>query len=365
MSLVLLFLGRDSPADGWLRLDEEERVERATAAAPLVLAPEDRLIAVAPGDSVTLRWLDLEAGLTPVQAAAAARLLLADQSAEPIAEMHVAVGREVAEEPGRSVALVPAAAMSEWLRSLEAVGLDPAAIVPEPLLLPVPDDGLVRYDRDGLSVFRAQSEGFAIEADTAELLVAGRPVAAIDRSLVERGLSALAGDPLLDLRQGPFARRRQVRLDPALVRRLATLTAALLLVTLAIQLASILRYTLGADALEAETRQVAAHALPRNPGVTNPSGELADRLVELRGGGAGYDATASALFDAIKATPNVELNGLSFSPDGSLRATLAADNQAVLEDIGRRVEASGFVAELGPPRSGGGRRVADLTVRPS
>jgi len=364
MNLVLILLAGEGGLESWLRLVDGEVVERASGSEPLRLDAEDRLVAIAPGDSVTLRWLDLEAGLTPAQAAAAARLLLADQSAEPIGELHVAIGREVPEEPGRCVALVSAAAMADWLDRCAAAGLEPAVIVPEPLLLPVPNDGLVRYDRGALSLFRGEAEAFAMEADTAELVVAGRRVTAIDSSLLEPGLAALAGDPLLDLRQGPFARRRQLRLDPALLRRLAMLAAALLLVTLAIQVAAILRYTLGADALEAETRQVAAHALPRNPGVTNPSGELADRLVELRGGGAGYDATAAALFAAVKAIPNVELNGLSFSTDGSLRATLAADNQAVLDDVARRVEASGFATELGPPRNGGGRRVADLTVRP-
>ena len=100
-------------------------------------------------------------------------------------------------------------------------------------------------------------------------------------------------------------------------------------------------------------------------GVTNPSAELGNRLAELRGGGVGYAAISASIFEAVRATPNVELNGLTFSPDGSLRATLAADNPATLDDIVRRVEAAGFKAELGPPRSGGGRRVADLTVTPS
>jgi general secretion pathway protein L len=213
-------------------------------------------------------------------------------------------------------------------------------------------------------LFRAPGEAFALEPDVAELVIGERPVVQIDSGVFEVGLGA-AEDALLDLRQGPFARRRQWRVEPALVRRLALLAAAILLVTLAIQVATIMRYTFGADALEAETRRVAAAALPRSPGVTNPSLELSDRLDALRGGGAGFGATASALFAAIRATPNVELSGLAFNPDGSLRAIVAGDNPASLADVVRRVEAAGFTAELGPPRNGGGRRVADLVVRPS
>jgi general secretion pathway protein L len=147
-------------------------------------------------------------------------------------------------------------------------------------------------------------------------------------------------------------------------RRLAVLTAALLLVSLAVQVAVIARYNFAADEAEAEIRRVAAAALPRSPGLTDPEAELTRRLAELRGGGAGFGATVGAMFEAVKATPNVELTALAFAPDGTLRATAQADTPAAIEALRRRVEASGFAAEAGPPRSGGGRRVADLTVRP-
>jgi general secretion pathway protein L len=364
MSLVLIFLGRASGFEAWIRVADGS-VATGPAVDGLEIGAEDRVVAVAPGDSVALHWLELSSGLAPAQAAAAARLLVGEQMAQPISDLHVAVGRETESELGRSVALVPAATMASWLGELAAIGVDPDAIVPEPLLLPVPEEGIVRFDRSEYSLFRAPGEAFALEPDTAELIVAGRPVVEIDADVFAAALAPAAEDPLLDLRQGAFARRRQWRIDPALVRRLATLAIFLVLVTLAIQIATIMRYTFGADALEAETRRVAAAALPRNPGVANPSLELSDRLIALRGGGVGYGTISSALFAAIRATPNVELNGLAFSPDGSLRATIAADNLAPLEDLGRRVEAAGFVAELGPPRSGGGRRVADLLVRPS
>jgi general secretion pathway protein L len=364
MSQVLILLGRDSGFDGWLRVGEDELL-RGDSLDTLTVTNEDRVVAVAPGEALVLHWLELEPGLTPPQAAAAARLLLAEQSARPIGELHVAVGREVAEESGRCVALVPVETMSDWIGRLAEAGFESAAIVPELLLLPVPDEGFIRYDHGGVSLFRARSEAFAIEPDVAGLVVGSRPLATIDAAVVEAGIRDLVADPLVDLRQGAFARRRQWRFDPVLARRLALLLIALLLVTLAIQVAAILRYTFAADATEAEARVVAARALPRSPGVTNPAAELSERLSELRGAGAGYGATSAALFEAIKAVPSVELNALSFSADGSLRATLAADNPATLADVARRVEDSGFRTELGPPRSGGGRRIADLTVLPS
>jgi general secretion pathway protein L len=138
----------------------------------------------------------------------------------------------------------------------------------------------------------------------------------------------------------------------------------LLLISLAVQVALIARYIFAADSADAETRRIAAAALPRSPALADPQAALTQRLAELRGGGAGFSATAGALFEAVKATPNIELNALAFAPDGLLRATVQADSPAAIEALRQRVEASGFSAEAGAPRSGGARRVADLTVRP-
>ena len=76
-------------------------------------ARRTRRAAAVPGDEVAIHWLDLAEGLAPAQAAAAARLMLADASAAPLADMHVAVGRR--ENGLTPVALVPNARMAAWL----------------------------------------------------------------------------------------------------------------------------------------------------------------------------------------------------------------------------------------------------------
>src|SRR3546814_15638162 len=80
--------------------------------------------------------------------------------------------------------------------------------------------------------------------------------------------------PPVNLRQGAFAKRRQWKVEWPLVRRMAWLVAGILLLTLAIQVASIFRYTFAADALEAETAAVAASVLPGSGPVTDPAREL-------------------------------------------------------------------------------------------
>ena len=91
----------------------------------LVPAPGPARTALAvPGTDVAIHWLDLAGELTPAQAAAAARLMLADASAEPLGEMHVVAGRR--ENGLTAVALAPVALMQTWLSD----GLDPDLILP-------------------------------------------------------------------------------------------------------------------------------------------------------------------------------------------------------------------------------------------
>ncbi|HYG47654.1 MAG TPA: type II secretion system protein GspL [Allosphingosinicella sp.] len=360
---MLLFLHRAGGIEGWIRLAGGEVAARGSGLDNVDDHRGVPVAAVAPGEQVSLRWLELPAGLSPAQAAAAARLMAAELSAQPIGELHVAVGREAEDGGGRCVGLVPMETMREWLAGLEAAGFDAGRIIPESLLVPAPAEGLATWDSGPVRLYRGSNEAFAAEPELGDIVLGGRPAVPVDSDAFAAGLGAALDQAPLDLRQGPFARRRDWRVAPARARRLAMLTAVLLLISLVIQIAAITRYSFAADAAEAETRRIAAAALPRSPGAATGAA-LTQRLTELRGGGAGFGATAGTLFAAVKATPNIELSALAFSPDGVLRATVQADSPAAIEALRQRVETSGFAAEATPPRTGGGRRVADLMVRP-
>jgi general secretion pathway protein L len=359
---LLLFLSRDGRVEGWIRIADGVAAARGAGLEGVDEHRSAPVVAVAPGEAVTLRWLELPAGLSPAQAAGAARLMAAELCAQPVGELHVAVGRD--EGTGRRcVGLVPLETMSGWLDGLEGAGFDAERIVPETLLLPAPPDGLSTWDSGLLRLYRGESEAFAAEPELGDMLLAGRSAVPIDPETFAAGLAGALDQAPLDLRQGPFGRRRDWRVAPARARRLAGLAAALLLISLAVQVALIARYIFAADSADAETRRIAAAALPRSPALADPQAALTQRLAELRGGGAGFRATAGALFEGVRATPNIELSALAFAPDGVLRATVQADSPAAIEALRQRVEASGFAAEAGAPRSGGARRVADLTVR--
>jgi general secretion pathway protein L len=361
---LLLFLSRDGGIERWTRLAEGVAADRGAGLDGADGHRSAPVVAVVPGEAVTVRWLEFPPGLSPAQAAGAARLMVAELSAQPVGELHVAVGPAFPDGGARCVGLVPMETMRGWLEGLEGAGFDAHRIVPETLLVPAPAEGLATWDSGLLRLYRGLGEAFAAEPELGDLLLAGRVAVPIDDDIFAAGLAAALDPAPLDLRQGPFGRRRDWRVAPARARRLAVLTAALLLISLAVQVALIARYMFAADAADAETGRIADAALPGSARLADPQAALAQRLAELRGGGAGFRATAGTLFEAVKATPNVELTALAFAPDGLLRATVQADSPAAIEALRQRVEASGFAAEAGAPRSGSGRPVAELTVRP-
>jgi general secretion pathway protein L len=359
---LLLFLGRSGGFDGWMRLEGGAVAARGAGIEGAGAQRGGTVVGVVPGEQATLRWIDLPPGLTGPQAAAAARLQATELSADPVGEMHVAAGVEE-EGGGRCVALVPAAAMEAWLATLAEAGFDADRLVPETLLLAPPEEGFAAYGAGELKLYRARNAAFAAEPDVADLLVAGRPVLELAPEEYEAGIAvALAGAPV-DLRQGPFGRRRSWKVEGGRLRRLALMTAALLVATLAVEVAQIARYSFAADAAEAETARIAKGALPRSTGVEDPAGALERRLAELRGPGAGFSATAAALFDGVREVPNVEIAALTFLPDGKLDATVQGESDAVIGALRQRIERGRFAAELRSPRAAGGWRVAELTVR--
>ena len=294
-------------------------------------------VLVVPGDTVAIHWLDLAEGLAPAQAAAAARLMLADVSANSLADMHVAVGRP--EQGLTPVALAPMARMAEWTLS------DPDIIIPSPLLLLPPPDGFALYQGGAIPDYRARAAAFSVEPELGALLVGDAPVTLVDEATFEAGLGEALAAPVVNLRQGAFAKRRQWRVDKGGVRRAALLALALIALTLIVQLATIMRYAFAADRLEAEAASLGAAGAP-----------------DVR---PGFGAVAALLFEAVRATPNVELTRIDYRPDGSLAATVQADSPATLAAFRQRVEASGLAVEGGGVPSGGGRPAAELVLRPA
>ncbi|MEN2785142.1 type II secretion system protein GspL [Sphingomonas qilianensis] len=357
---LVLFLPAAELPWRWLRIADDV-VQARGEGFPEGLDPDaPPPVAVVPADAVTLHWAELP-DRSPAQSVAAARLLAADASATPITELHVAVGRE-GDNAERPIGVVSARQMHHWLAALAAKGVDPAAVLPAPMLLPRPEDGYLRADLGGEGVVRGPTSGFADEARLTELITGGVAPTVLERDALEAAIVAAVADPALDLRQGQFARRRRFAIDWGLIRRLGWLSLAILTVTLIISLVSILKYNVAADILEQRADQLARQGLPRGETVNDADRQLTERLSRLRGGGLGFSRTAAALLSAVRAVPGSEVTALAFDPNGDVRATISAPGEGPATDLRNRVIAQGFVARLSTLEAANGRVSGTLTV---
>lgn len=353
---TLLFLPSGDADWRWLRL-ANDRIEEGEG----VPIGDERIVAVAPPEAVTLHWAVLPSR-SGAQAAAAARILAGEASAGALSDLHVAVGDESADD--RPIGVVAAGSMRAWLAMLAEAGIDPAAIVPAPMLLPRPAQGYVRAEIGGRGIVRGATSGFADEDRLTALVTGGVAPETLDRTALASALAQGIDAPTLDLRQGPFARARRFAIDWAMVRRLAWLGLAVLTVTLAIDLVKIAKYAWGADALQARADALAGQNLSRGETVIDPARQLDERLARVRGPGRGFSATTATIFAVVRTVPGAELTALDFQSNGDARIGVATEGESAVTVLKRALEAAGFTVRAGVFQSNAGRVTGEMTVSP-
>jgi general secretion pathway protein L len=307
-----------------------------------------RVVLAVPGTDVTILWLELAETLTPAQAAAAARLQIAEESAEPIAAMHVAAGRR--ENGLTAIALVPVERMDAWMAGAREMSMEPDVILPAPMLLMPPGEGLVCYRGGEVPDYRGTARAFSLEDEIAELVLGDTNATEVGDDLREAQLAPVLADPPINLRQGAFGRRRQVVIDWNRTQWLLTLATLLLLASLVIEIVTIVRTNIAAAHYEGEAQEARQAMVGPGP--------------RARPSAARYGSLATALFEAVRETPTAELTQMVYLPDGSMRASVLADSQPTIDALRARIEARGVQAAGGLPTNLGGRAAGDITIRP-
>lgn len=358
---LVLFLPRADAPWRWLRIANGAVAARGEG-VPARADDADPPVVVTPADAVTLHWADLP-DRSVAQAVTAARILAAEASATPIADLHVAIGRE-ASGSERPIGVVALAQMRGWLDLLAANGVAAGALLPAPMLLPRPASGFVAGDLGGEGVVRGTTTGFADEAGLTELVTGGVAPERLDRAQLEASIVAAVAAPALDLRQGVFARRQRFAIAWALMRRLGWLGLAILGVSLAISTVQIVKYNLAAADLEQRADLAARAGLPQGEAVNDADRQLDERLARLRGPGLGFSRIAATVFSAVRAVPGAEVTSLAFDPSGTLRVGIAADGEGAATDLQQRLRAAGLAVDPGAAlTAAGGRVTGTLTVK--
>ena len=294
---------------------------------------DDRVVAILPGALATVHRVELP-GLTDKQARAAARLVVAEASLSPIESLHVAIGGD--DNGWRTVVAVERDAMATLLAALAEDGIDPDAIVPATLLLMRHEDA-VRGVVASETIVRSSSGAYVEEPELAGLF--GDDPLDLSAAEVAEQIAVAVALPEVDLRQGEFARSRTWAIDWVAARRLGGLAVALLVLSLAIEVITLVRIDSAAKDIEAAN--AAAATTPVIP-----------RALPL----------ASLAAAAVAATPETEIGALSVDGAGALRLTARGRSAAALDQLQAKLAGSGLRINAGPTAMNDGRATRELTL---
>jgi general secretion pathway protein L len=250
--------------------------------------------------------------------------------------------------------------MRAWLDAAAALGVQPAAVVPDHLMLDGPEeDETVAVVIGAVALVRGPRLALSCDAGLLPLVMGERPYRLVEApGEAERLACAAAAHPPVDLQQGVFARggmgQDRAWKGPLI---LAGLLAASLV---AVPVVQTLRYEL---ATSAAVSRIDALAGPPAPGLpAEGPARLAVRVNRLRAAEA-FPSTAAALFAAIQGVDGMELQSLLYREDGTLNATVAHANYSDVEVLKTTLARSNLLVEEKSAVTDQGGVKSDITVR--
>ncbi|MEZ0242254.1 MAG: type II secretion system protein GspL [Sphingomonas sp.] len=292
----------------------------------IINEPEGPATILVPTESVLLLAVDLPLS-SRAKRLEALPFAIEDRIADPVEAVHLAIGAEIA--PKRYlVGVVRHEVMADWVEAADAARLGHAAMVPDALALPRPDEGAWSVDLAGQrAVVRAgDGSGFALNA--AMLLpawqAAGNPPATaygapLPAEMMQGGApldpGALANrlaSPALDLRQGAYARRRGASNT---LRRIGWIVALGAAAHTGIALADTVMLRVIADRRAEDTSKLIAQMAPGVP----LTGDLATTAMNLLPtGGGGVPQTVLPLLNRVSTAlvPIGAINAQKIHVDG-------------------------------------------------
>jgi len=358
-----------------------QRLSRGSLAEAAREASGCQLIVLVPGTAVTLT----EASVPSRQRQhilSAVPYALEDQLASDIESLHFALG------PRSDTGIVPVAVvarelMDQWLGALRAAGLEPDAMIPDLLALPLLDDGWVAM-RDDSRLWLRQGPYMGTVVDGVEAMqwlelaleereedqrparirwLDCRPAA--DAKVAVSGVAVDvetgAGSPLvqfaanysaddaINLIQGEYSPREQL----GRVLRPWRATAVLLLVVVIFAFAQLLQQyvslTSSSDRLASEIEQVYRDAFPEARKIVDARAQMEQKLVELGAGDQdvqGFLPLLAGIGAPLHGVAGIDVRHASYQ-DGKLSLSLRIKDLQLLEQLKQSlIKDSGVSVEI-------------------
>lgn len=350
---------------------------------------EARVVAVAPGEQAALRPLD-----APPRAGdklqAAARLLLEDELAEPLEDIHT-----VAAVRGESAiaAAMSKATLGRWLSALDATGLSVSGLTADYLALPVgPAECVFVADRERIIASRGDA-GFAAERELATALAPGFIRSDPDRHIAGYGdenvLAAVIGPiferrtlnheadllrlfavaiekgQAVDFLTGPYKRKQAGGVRFAPWRRAAIFAGAAAALGVVAFVAGAMRDARVASRLEERAAAVHSQAFPGYAG-----DDLAAHARSILAQGAAttnFLDLNTALAEAVEGTPDLAIDRVRFDATrGEFSFSVRSASDTAIESLrGKLAERGVMATDQGGYRRSGAIWIGEMTARRS
>ncbi|MEO0441827.1 MAG: hypothetical protein AAF067_13260 [Pseudomonadota bacterium] len=317
-------------------------------------------IALMPASLGIVRWHEPLDDMTEQQALAAARLAAQENSLD-VENLHIAA---VADDAGEvATASVGKDVIAGGLARLQALGIDPDALVPVGWLIAPQEDVVVEADFGFEKLLRAEQMIAPDEPSLRAHLVGDKSVIILPETSVDEALAGAADNSTLNWRSGVFAKKIDRAMTVQQRRVLGCLAVAALVVSLLIPVVQLVKYYWATA--DAETAALAAAEPVIGPveNVEEADRLLNERLIREYRGNIDFSVPASALFSAVHQTQGVSRDRISYRKDGTVLAGLTAVRNEDMNPALIALQNAGFVITATPRTDATGSSKADITVR--
>ncbi len=367
--LLTAFPATDDEALYWWRVADGVLQSRGCDPDPLAASQASRLdeeqvevgvIAVVPSHLTTIMGHEAIADATESQAHTAAIMAARAHSLDS-EQLHIIstidqAGGVVTASLGRDI-------LSAGLVRLQALNLDPDAILPSGWLLPVASNGVVSADFGFDQVIRAGNIIATDDPAIRELLFADQTITPIAGDAFDAMLVGASQKTDLNFRTGPFAKKTQRTMDATQKRVLGWMVAALVILSLAIPLIQLAQYHRAADAADEAALASADSVLGEVEDPDSAERALDERLIAENRGNIMFPVPASALYSALQQSPNVVITRMAYGENGIISATLSAIRNEDINPALLAMQEAGFIITATPRTDATGSAQADITVR--
>ncbi|MFK7840874.1 MAG: hypothetical protein AB8B54_01300 [Sphingorhabdus sp.] len=372
MSIPLLLIAFPTADDEplyWWRVDDGVVQARGCDSDPWTAsyaagqddAPSDvYIVAIVPSHLTTIIGHDAVSDVTDSQGLTAAIMAAKAQSLDS-ENAHIVAAMD---GTGRAVtATIGTDILSAGLTRLEAIHIDPDAIIASGWLLPVAQEGAVVADFGFDRVIRADNIVGTDDPALRELLFSGQDVAPIIGDDFDAMLTAASQKTELNFRSGTFAKKTQRVMDMRQKRRLIWMALALLILSLAIPLIQFAQYHWAANAADSAALTSAAAVVGEVDDPDSAERALDDRMIAENRGNIMFPVPASALYSALQNVPNVSISRMTYGENGIVSATLAAVRNEDINPVLLAMQDAGYIITATPRTDATGSAQADITVR--